>query len=722
MTDSSLALAKLRERCNELMAKHPGAKPVLDKAMWILEALDYTTSPDLIDRAIRGLRDRPAMPAIKAYTDPLDGSHSTLQPPPQSALIQACITDGSDIIWQDDPLPSTPTLTWDGERGEYHAASNSTVAVFVYVSSRDGTAQQVTLTTSGFSGLVVEPSYARYMEQRMVSFFGYSPYNENFIHKFLRAVTGNRLFTERPKGGAMNPVLLVDDMAPVTIPANSTQMFCVDVTVPKGAAGDIAGTITVTDANAAAVDLPITIRVRGVELTDANPYFIGAHLTKNVAERALGVNEFGGIGPGNDSGRQSQYQDWLDEGYRVLRKHGLDPFSGDVSAPDGSLTPVPDARELARLDGSIYAGLPYRGMTPHTFDVIGTYNDLLAWTGMAGAADDAARTTIVGGLIDDRKAVLTANGLSIEDCMYTLDEGDLAVANQRGLWAAGKPVWPLATGSTTTGHLIEEGFTGAPAIRAWCGSGNCATRDGQALWQAERDAGKKVGFYNGIYPARAAACADQRPYDVACGPIWDMKVGNNIWFTWETCYAYAFEMTHQDGAPAGEWTPTTGPAPGVRDVKRQNLNRYMHTFGNAFNNNDTVFRRNGGRVSARDGVWITPKTDFYYADDPLVPGTFGFYVDTKCKYLRRGIQIANLIALARGRDAATTNALLANFYPLDPHTLGAGSDGNATALGAQDRSFAPAIYNGQVAMLPTENNTGDDMIAFERALFDIMEA
>ena len=202
---------------------------------------------------------------------------------------------------------------------------------------------------------------------------------------------------------------------------------------------------------------------------------------------------------------------------------------------------------------------------------------------------------------------------------------------------------------------------------------------------------------------------------------------------------HAVEVADLSGLPAGspQWRPTN-PAVGTGggiDLRHQNLMRYSHTFGDLPGDapRDSVFNRgvrrnqftdsqgnvqssfDNTRLSAHDGLFMVPLTDIYYQNDPEVPGVFGYDALTKMKYYRDGIQVENLIAVARRVNPAATNALLDNFYPVTPFDVGAGANGNAAVFG--ERSFV----NGPSARRWQDDISGDQYERFKRELMNIIE-
>lgn len=724
----------------------PGCKTLLEAA-------------DLFDTASAELAGQPpkeakTVPAHETF-DNQDGTFSTQQPPPQSTQIFAVLGEITQKLWRHESVSTDTNLNWLGDKGVYHTATNSTVGIPVFVGSRDASPHDTTITVTGFAGATVKLSWARYKVIDLISFFGFATYLENALPEKLRVAS--RQWVDRTFGGKECPDILMHDSVVAQVPASGSQTFFVDVIVPKGATGTITGDIVLTHAGGT-VTLPVEIPVRGAELTDANPKPNLMFLPHNLGERAVG-----GLFETPGSADFTPQMTWLKAAAKVLREHGADPIFSDCRQANGLPTPVPDADRLEILDGSVYAGEPWRGATAHTWDACGMYSDINSYENLSAAADDDAKRDIVTALHATRRTTLDGAGLStLKDVHYTNDEGTYAAANQVAYWLSNVPNnLPMATFDTTTGHIIEpamgypgdavayagETFDGtnpdptrrqaqgaitaeAPLLKICVGAGHVITRTTKRIFDYFRSLGNYAANYNGQSYARGSMMIEEDPRSVILNAVVDYKMGNNIWFSWNAALFYhvEFRTTLTDAEHAalgttGQWKPTTGPNAGQHDPRRQNVWRYAHTFGDLITRDD-VFNRGDKRASNGDGVLLYLGSDQHYADDPLVPGTNEVYASLRLKHYREWFQLENLLYLCAAKDQAATDLAVNAFYPFDPHRVGAGPNGEAGVYD-NNRSYvsgADADTGTLLAQRFQDQKTGSDYEQFKRDLFAIMEA
>ena len=661
---------------------------------------------------------------------PVPGQVTTVDSPDTSTLIKAWVSDGSVAVWRDDLLADDGITSriWDGSTVRMESPRNATVGFAVHLESGDGAEQTCTCSlvqlTSGGNSITttdndlqdqsnrpIQCFKAQYLEQDSTSFFGSLNYSEEHKPPALRA-DGTGLWLSRPKANKFNGAILQDLLIEptITVPGDGSQNLWIDIHVDKlQAVGLYVGVLTITDSNDAVQTIPIELTVRTTTLPDQNTQFNGAFIPSSVVGERFTGERF----PNVPSAEHTTDENVKDLCYQALRQHGLDPVGDDSKTPGSTQpTPTPDAREADRLLGTLFTaarGYIGRGAGAQLkYRWLGAYRTWINWplmTDTEDPANDVGNASIVASELAAARSWETTNGWTGTGYFYTIDEAQsaagFALAEKYAQWADyathGYP--PMSTYGLTTSPTVDDAFVDVPSIQSYHMAGHCAPSSLLAVIQAQITAGKEVGFYNGISPAQGSMQMEETPYLLTLNPVMHAKAGLSHHFWWSAAYwrnAQGFIFT--------------GAAPGTYDDdKHVDFRASAHTFGDSQSGLDeSALGKRGWRRSLLDGTLLYPRTDVFFPNG--VPGLAGVDVAQRLKHIRRGIQLQELIFLARAVDQAAADAVVDNLYPITVFDAGVANDGTDD----EDRTWTPSRRH-------QDDINPDDITLAESLLMDIVE-
>lgn len=179
-----------------------------------------------------------------------------------------------------------------------------------------------------------------------------------------------------------------------------------------------------------------------------------------------------------------------------------------------------------------------------------------------------------------------------------------------------------------------------PCTQSYMGVSSATWESANTHFQQGLTPGTTQGWeYNGIAPWTGTAATE----DDGISPVvimWaNLKKGIAGHFLWETTYWYNF----QGG------------------MALQDLFTNAHTFG-SYTSTDSQLGRTGWNYTNGDGLWMYPANDEVFPSSSY--GVDAAIASWRLKMMRRGIQDADYIYMARQADEEETNAIVEGAVPL----------------------------------------------------------
>lgn len=676
---------------------------------------------DAFTRIAAGLRQiAEGFELMAAHKGSLDtpGVMTTLEAVNRSTRVKMTAVSGAETIWGDDEVVDTPTVSrlFDGQTVKEDRVRGEWFGFGLVLESVSGAAETVQISlpqlATGGGDLIqntgadvqdestrpIQIFQSQYLPQDSTSFFGALLYRDDHQPRPLRSTGDPISWATRPKADSPNPAILQDVLINpnVVVPATGSMFIWVDVWIDPGqAVGNYTGAVIVTDAVADTLSQPVELNVRA-------PVMPGQNTTMNGAFALYGITGerfTGNRAPAVPSADHDTQQDVLDDLYRELRKHRLDPL-GDDSRTNVTTAPTatPDAREFDRLLGNIFtAGNGYIGPGAGEqlkWRSIGTYFTWRLYAGMGdpqNPADDATNAAVIDAEFTASRAAEVAAGWTGEGFHYLIDEAQsaegFALAEKFAGWSnfATHGYFPMSTYGLTTSPTVEDAAVDVPGVEMYAFAGHCAPTSFQAFVDTQRGAGKRMGPYNGIRPFQGSMQQAEEPLALQLNYAFHAQADFDFHFWWN----------------AGYWRNDqgfnfTGVEPGTYDAdKHPDFRETAHWFGDSQSGLDeSIYGKRGFRRSLGDGVLAVPRTDSFFPAG--VPGIAGVDPCRKLKHIREGIQFRELYNMAVAVDQPRAEAALLALLPTNGIKVGVANDGTPQ----QDRTY-------------TNNGSFTDQITFD---------
>jgi hypothetical protein len=338
---------------------------------------------------------------------------------------------------------------------------------------------------------------------------------------------------------------------PFDVGANANQPLVLDVHVPKGTpAGSYTGTLHLAASGDRAADVPITVRVLGLDLPDMRSVTTHFRLSENaLIQYHRGTSACSG---------SNCWLDWNAQARTVVKRyeelaheHRMDTAQSFVTDPvDGCKVPTDwsawDAAIAPYMDGSYWRdGVPSTRLVP-------PFSPGVDW-GLE-TCSQAEYTAIAAAWAKHLKA----KGWFDRAFVYAYDEPPPSAFARIALhsqWLqAGDPGW-LAQVMDTTSPSTADVTTLGPALGIWCVAlawyDDWSQRDvyGRTQWQTLFSQGKKLWFYE--------SNAQDPPYvTFASNTLDGLEPTMMMWGAW---YEHASGFLYWDMAAWDEKDPW-GPA------------------------------------------------------------------------------------------------------------------------------------------------------------------
>ena len=481
--------------------------------------------------------------------------------------------------------------------------------------------------------------YVRYLRITGMSKLSYgalAAWQEATFPEKMRLPAGGSSWLSRPGAEKYYPeIALPLERLPngFGILAGNNQSVWADIYIPRTAtAGVYRGTVTVSEAGAAPIAVPVALTVRNFELPDmpTSKTMVATGLG-DIARRYTGVPY---PNPGTREDLLSRHV--LTRELLLAHRHKISLI--DDNAGQGFAQDQPDPLWLPALSGALftlangYAG-PGAGTGNNVFS-IGTYGSWQNGTWQATQLSMNAHT-------DAWETWFENHSPGTERFVYLIDESpNYAQTQTWANWMATNPGPGHKLASLATLPLLDA----APSVPS-LGIPTSAVPFGdtprmQAAFDALHAAGKKVFLYASVRPGEGSMATEDEGTSPRELPWGQYKKGIDRWFIWEATYY----NNYQDGL-----TPSD-----------TNLFRTAMTFGGA-RAPDPLYGLEGWNSSNGDGVLFYPGMDALYPTLSL--GIAGPMASLRLKHWRRGIQDVDYLKLAAAVNPAAVAALVSKMAP-----------------------------------------------------------
>jgi hypothetical protein len=576
-----------------------------------------------------------------------------------AAIVAIWATEGGEKLPQGErrALTGLPTSrVFDGTTVRLEAARNETVSAALVIETDAAGASGIDVQLDLLSGPVsirsravsgngvfdwngrpIELFYVRYLPIRGLSQLTWSNYDERHVPRRFRRpfgaqgiATPGTGWADRPDHDAAYPDIAVpiELASPIGIPASSSQLIWVDITVPKNTpAGKYVGEVRIRTAGVVDALLPIVLTVHGFTLPDVPTAATMVHLGYgDVNTRYLG-ERYPNPGPVALRGLRIR-----DRHFQLAHRHRIALVdANDGSAPWDDDAPRPEW--LPRLDGSLFT--PERGYDGPGVGVgngvfaIGMYG---SWGWQAGGeAAMRART-------DAWELWFQTHLPAVERFLFLADESsDFAQTETWSRWVQENPGPGHALRTLATADWTDAAAS-MPSLDLAVSTLKVADR--RAWEQARRHLSpERRWLYNGARPASGSLALEDDGVALRMWPWCQFKKGIHRWFVWESTYYENF----QGGTGATDVFTTA------------------RTFGSdeLF---DPVDGETGWNYTNGDGVLFYPGTDQLFPSSSY--GVDGPFASLRLKAWRRGIQDHAYLTLASKVDPEAVDAIVARMVPV----------------------------------------------------------
>lgn len=602
-------------------------------------------------------------------------------PPPSSGNISAIwANEGGDKVSQDELRATNHTenrtgtvlnSVWNGSAITLTAARNEVVSFNLVLEAATAAANSVSIQLDSLTGEAgfsiaskpvtgdgvfdwtqrnIELFYARYVEIKGLSFFGYFKGDERQIP--VRFQSASHSWSDRPDHNKFYPDALVPiELVPsFSIAAGHNQSIFADVYVPKSAPpGLYTGNVVVFENGAVTKTIPVRLTVSGFALPDVPAAKAFVHLDPmDLIWRFIRPDHSYVQWDGPDGKRAVNV---TNKYFELFHRHKL----GLIAENDGPTMDRPQDTSLPRLNGSLFtAANGYDGPgvgTANDIFSIGTYG---TWgAGAYGIAPWKKDQNLYWQHTDNWEAWFAQNLPGIERFIYLADEPSLSCSGENCTsigeverWAnwtnvnpgPGKDLLTMSTFSAVPARTLAAdldipttagGIGGCPAGVSTCDN-KAMTQDAANYYLST--AGKRFWWYNDGRPGSGTFDTEDDGISPRTIPWAQMKLGVQRWFYWfanVSCCSNFFGQALTWGT-------------------------YNH-----FDANIGLTGDDG--TSNGNGFLVYPGSDLGNPQDSY--GVNGPIASLRLKSWRRGIQDADYIAIARQIDPVATAEIVQAAIP-----------------------------------------------------------
>lgn len=568
----------------------------------------------------------------------------------------------------------TLTRNWDGTTARTFGARNEAVSLVLYMSNPiTSDLSGVNVRIADFVGpggasipyrppgnatemRAVEVYLARYLPIKgitQLSWDGSEYESRDVPERFRRPCTLNARGTCSPNTGtgwndrpdhdkSLPEILVPYDATPgavFTVPKLSSQAIWFDVWIASSTPpGTYTSKITVSENALTVRTISVELQVYDAILPDV-PFFPTILYFSNDD---VNFRHYGARHPGTAAARATR-----DNYARVIHRHKLVATLGDDLANDCGQANVrkPCPEYIDRLKGisytraAGYANGPGIGVGDSVYS-IGTYGN---WSGANWSSTQTFGPNGFCTAVSSWSTYMSQNFPAVNAFLYLTDEpSSLQDVAKWSTWIATACVTP---GVRNIGSFVTASWPSVardaknitdPSTTNWLGASKTAWTAAQAAFDT---AGAATWGYNS-HPSHTGSIYATEDDGIAPITIpWAaFKLGVRGWFFWQGTY---WTDINNEGTLNDIWTDAV-------------------TFG-WVTATDPVKGRTGYQASNGDGVLLYPGKD-------VTPGAVNYgingpLVSWRLKMLRRGIQDADYLTLARRSDPLATEAILTRMMP-----------------------------------------------------------
>lgn len=501
-----------------------------------------------------------------------------------------------------------------------------------------------------YTGRNIEQFYVKFLQIKGISRGFYQDYDQLQIPTKMQLpcvvnsngncpATAGFVFTNRPNANKFYPEIAqpIETLTNhvFTIPANSNAQVWTDIYIPKTQpAGSYSGTLSVTENSVITKTIPIVLIVHGFTLPDSPSFPTMIYLGGPDINR-----RFSGVANGYPS-PDTAYQPIRLEYKQLLHRHHLMPIDDGYTlntSPNGTTAPTPE--DVLGLNGSLYgSAYNYDGYGKSQGDpvyAIGAYGSFNFGTTQASFQTNA----------DAWESWFRINAPTATRFVYLADEisgsttPNYTTVDQWASW-----ITSSAGIGSTLNRFLTNPFPGSPTNVPHVNIlGATFTGGVTTTWQTGFNsygtvAGNQAWMYNGGRPWQGSLAIEDEgvsPRELFWGLI---KKGVQRYFYWDADYYqnYQYALGNTDVFNNAQ---TFGGSPVYDNIRGFTASNYD----------------NGS------GVLAYPGTDLIFPNSSL--GLAGPLASLRLKHLRRGLEDADYIALAKLKNAASTNTLIASQVP-----------------------------------------------------------
>ncbi len=610
--------------------------------------------------------------------------------------------DGTDKVTQDEMRETAAAQTnhaWDGTKVTITGARNEVVSFSVYLEAEVARAKSVAVTMSDLdpggvpsaesiiagsrastalfdwttTPTQIELFYVRYLEFKGLSYPAYADeYEERHIPEKMRrpweltlsppratALAGFEDWEDRPNHNKFYPEIAVPmELVPTfDVNAGENQQVWFDVYIPKTSSpGTYTGQVSIVEDGGAPTTVDVELEVLTMAaLPDVPSQGAMIHLTDYDINRRhyAGVAR---LGSGHADAAASVVT--RDNYVKLLHRHRLSVIgdeTGHLNIAEYDYDVIP-AWWTARLDGTLFTGT-YDGPGVNTGNGVYSLGTYAEWRYRWSADQTTGKPTALElqNKCDPWVTWFEANFPTVPYFLYLADEVPEGVAaplvdiTYRGdleSWAQ------TIQGNPAPGNRMPT-FTTVPwdeALDTAPGAGTPSVdqlahpvlfRDENitrtTFATLEADADRSTYVYNGQRPLSGSWCLSDEGAALVSLAWAQAKLGYDWHFYW-SANAWFNEQTQM----------------------HTDLFTHAHTFGRHTQldpiEGESAKGPPEGKYGNGDGVMVYPGTDFYFPASSY--DIDGGIAGLRLKHWRRGIQDAELIAMARTADLAAANAVV----------------------------------------------------------------
>lgn len=564
---------------------------------------------------------------------------------------------------QENLTGSVLNKAWNGKTVSLFGARNEVVSFNLVIEAAKAKASNVTVTFDSLNGpngdtirsapasgngvfdwtaRNIELFYARYLQIKGLSFFGYGKWDERQVpRRFQRPWAGNGhgwgSWNDRPDHDKFYPDALVplELVRQFDIEAGKNQSIWADIYIPKSVSpGLYRGVLNVRENGTAARAVPVQLTVANFALPDTPTVRTMGQLdTTEIMWRY--VTNWGGY-TGMYSGGGARVREITDKYYQLFHRHKIMLIGENECVADDR----PCDSSIPRLDGSLYtASRGYRGPgenTPEGIFSIGTYG---TWNWRHGATQ-----TSMWRHTNNWANWFKSNLPGTEYFLYLQDEPPPSDVPQVETWAQWVKSNPgpgrnLMTMSTYGATLARKDMPSVSIPATGASVGGCdhtVLCDVSQVTQNAADyysqLGRRMWMYNDSRPGTGSSNTEDD--GVAMRQIaWaQYKKNVNRWFYW-------YVNVNSQINPFTQ-SITWGSA--------QFKDSVLGLYGDDGTTNGT-------------GLLVYPGTNLYQPEDSY--DVDGPLASLRLKEWRRGVQDTDYLALAKKVDPEAANRIMQKMVP-----------------------------------------------------------